>query len=211
MLRHGQASFGAADYDALSDLGRRQATVAGQELGRRGLREPLVVCGTLTRQRDTATIAMEAMGLAGEPGVDSRWDEYDHIGMVRAHAASAGQAAPTDTREFQAVLDEALAAWVAADEAEGWRDFAGGAVAALTDLAARLDGRDAVVSTSGGIIAAVTSHLLSAAGPTVVALNRVVVNAGLTTLLAGRSGVNLLTFNDHAHLAGEHAALRTYR
>ena len=53
--------------------------------------------------------------------------------------------------------------------------------------------------------------LLAAGGPTVVALNRVVVNAGLTTLLVGSSGVNLVTFNDHAHLAGEHADLRTYR
>ncbi|MGD9530989.1 MAG: histidine phosphatase family protein, partial [Pseudonocardia sp.] len=53
LVRHGQASFGAADYDELSPLGRRQAQVVGEELARRGLREPLLVRGTLRRQRDT--------------------------------------------------------------------------------------------------------------------------------------------------------------
>lgn len=211
LLRHGQASFGAADYDALSDLGREQAVVAGGELVRRALREPLVVCGTLSRQRDTATIAMAAMGLPGEPVVDGRWDEYDHVGLVSARAAAAGAEAPTDTRSFQAVLDTALADWIDADAEDGWRGFADGAVAALEDLAAGLEGRDAVVSTSGGVIAAIGAHLLGAGARTVIALNRVVVNAALTTLLVGGTGVTLASFNDHAHLLGDRVAMRTYR
>lgn len=211
LLRHGQASFGAADYDALSDLGREQAAVAGAELARRALRDPLVVCGTLSRQRDTATEAMSAMGLDGEPVVDGRWDEYDHVGLVGAYAAAAGDEAPTDTRSFQAVLDTALAEWIGADDEGGWRAFAGGAVAALEDLAGGLGGRDAVVSTSGGIIAAIGAHLLGGDARTVVALNRVVVNAALTTLLVGRTGLTLVSFNDHAHLLGDRVAMRTYR
>lgn len=211
LLRHGQASFGAADYDALSDLGREQAALAGAELARRGLRDPVVVCGTLSRQRDTATAAMAVMGLPGSPAVDGRFDEYDHLGLVGAHAAAAGSSAPTDTRSFQAVLDIVLAEWIAADAEDGWRGFASGAVAALEELAGGLQGRDAVVSTSGGIIAAVGAHLLGGGARTVVALNRVVVNAALTTLLVGRAGVTLVSFNDHAHLLGDRSAMRTYR
>jgi broad specificity phosphatase PhoE len=216
LLRHGQASFGAADYDDLSDLGRTQAAVAGAELARRRLRDPVVVCGTLRRQADTATIAMGEMGLSGDPVVDDRWDEYDHIGLVGAFVADSAEGtaqatALDDPRAFQRALDAALAAWVAADEPDGWRGFAEGAIAALTDLARSLEGRDAIVSTSGGVIAAIGSHLLGVAGEAVVPLNRVVVNGALTTLLVGRSGVSLVTFNDHAHLSGEASELRTYR
>ena len=32
LIRHGQASFGAADYDQLSDLGHRQSVRLGEHL-----------------------------------------------------------------------------------------------------------------------------------------------------------------------------------
>ena len=35
LVRHGQASFGAADYDVLSPLGERQAAATGAVPGRR--------------------------------------------------------------------------------------------------------------------------------------------------------------------------------
>jgi broad specificity phosphatase PhoE len=36
LVRHGQASFGADDYDQLSDLGRAQAVRLGEYLARTG-------------------------------------------------------------------------------------------------------------------------------------------------------------------------------
>jgi broad specificity phosphatase PhoE len=215
-VRHGQASFGAADYDVLSDLGRQQAAAAGRALRDRGLRDPRVVSGGLRRQRDTAAVVAEALGTAVEPP-DPRWDEYDHLALVRDHLAArppadaAAASEALDPGAFQAALDVALARWVEAAEPEGWRRFAGGAVAALEDLAASLEGRDAVVVTSGGVIAAVAAHLLGAGAATVVALNRVTVNAGLTTVVSGRSGRSLIAFNEHAHLTGPAAGLRTTR
>ena len=56
LVRHGQASFGADDYDVLSDRGREQSEVVGRELARRGLRSPVAVAGSLRRQRHTAQI-----------------------------------------------------------------------------------------------------------------------------------------------------------
>jgi broad specificity phosphatase PhoE len=184
--------------------------LAGAALVARGLRDPLLVCGTLVRQRDTAAVVAEVLEL-GRPAVDGRWDEYDHIGLVGAHAREGGGTIPPDPRDFQVVLDRALAAWISAAEPDGWHAFESGAVRALFELAADLDGRDAIVSTSGGVIAAVVGHLLGTGPEGVIALNRVVVNAGLTTLIVGRSGVNLLSFNEHTHLTGAAAALRTYR
>jgi broad specificity phosphatase PhoE len=65
LVRHGQASFGAADYDVLSELGHRQAALAGAELRARGVRIDLAASGTLRRQRETAAAALAAY--AGAP------------------------------------------------------------------------------------------------------------------------------------------------
>ncbi|MGC9667585.1 histidine phosphatase family protein [Planosporangium sp. 12N6] len=216
LVRHGQASFGAADYDALSELGRQQARLAGQELAGR-VRKPLRVSGTLRRQKDTAT-------LLGPPGAvhdvieDSRWNEYDHLQLIGryAEAADFGGADSRgtdpgivrDSRAFQTHLDSALGRWIEQGPGGGWDSFVSGAVEALHALPDRLvPGQDAVVVTSGGVIAAAVGSLLAAPAPGIVALNRVMVNASITAVLAGSSGLNLLSFNEHAHLG----AARTYR
>lgn len=207
LVRHGQASFGAADYDKLSPLGHRQARVVGEELVRRGLRAPELVSGTMSRQRDTLAGLVETSGFAAEQAVDARWNEYDHEGLLLRYAGPERAAAVRgDSRAFQVLLDDALAAW---DADGGWAGFAKGAADALTELVDRLPpGHDGVAVTSGGVIGALAAHLLGAGTATAVALNRVAVNASITTVIVGSRGATLLAFNDHAYLDGE---LRTYR
>jgi broad specificity phosphatase PhoE len=215
LVRHGQASFGAADYDELSDAGRTQAEAVGAELARRGLREPVAVHGTLRRQRDTARISLAAAGLVVEPRVDGRWDEYDHLGLLTRfmRAELPDGRPPSSSREMQRLLDAALLTWVGQggppDHSDGWPAFSGGATAALDDLLGGLDkGRDAVVFTSAGVIAAVCAALLGLPAEGFVALNRVAVNGAVTKLVAGSGGTSLLTFNEHGHLD---AGAVTYR
>jgi broad specificity phosphatase PhoE len=200
LVRHGQASFGAEDYDQLSELGRRQSTVVGAELSRRGLRQPVAASGTLRRQRDTAALALRAAGLDVEARVDPRWDEYDHMALLARYVRPGDAAPPTSSREVQGLLDDALHAWVRDDDGT-WPQFAHGATAALAELVETVPaGRDAVVFTSGGIVAALCAGLLGLGPDGVVALNRVTVNGAITTLVAGSSGTNLLSFNEHAHV-----------
>ena len=212
LVRHGQASFGAQTYDVLSPAGREQAAVAGAELARRALRDPLVVCGTLERQRDTAAILAEAAGWSGPPRTDARWNEYDHLGVLARY----GTPLPPDAgpRAVQPRLDGALRAWIEEDGTgeDGWKAFATGATTALDELVAGLGaGRDAVVVTSGGVLAAICGALLRTGADGVVALHRVAVNAAITTVVAGGSGTSLLAFNDHAHFTGDRRQLLTYR
>ena len=199
LVRHGQASFGAADYDVLSDLGREQSAVTGAQLASRELRDPLLVCGTLRRQRDTALL----LGTGGEPAVDGRLDEYGHLGLLQRYPSDK----PDDgtSRGMQARLDDAVADWVA-DPAGSFGDFQDGAADALAELAGR--GRDVVVVTSGGIVAALADRLLGLSGAGVVPLNRVAANCGVSKVVVGRSGTSLVSYNEHAHLEGR---LLTYR
>jgi broad specificity phosphatase PhoE len=67
LIRHGQASYGAADYDRLSPLGKRQAAVLGGFVARAGHRIDAVYAGPLRRQVDTAEELRRAAGEAGLP------------------------------------------------------------------------------------------------------------------------------------------------
>lgn len=209
LVRHGQASFGSDDYDVLSVLGRKQAAIAGAELARRGLRNPVLGSGELLRQRDTAAIVGSVLGI--EPTfVDSGWDEIDAHALVDRRLGAPGASAGLTSAAFQEHLDAEMIRSIEADDAQ-WRDFADSAIGALDRLVAAVPrGRDAIVATSAGVIAAVASHLLFGNAHTVVALNRVSVNASLTTIAASSRRLSLLAFNEQAHLLAESGIL-TYR
>ena len=206
LLRHGQASFGTDDYDVLSPLGIRQAEVAGAELVRRGLRQPVVVSGGLRRQRDTAAIAAEALGVAPS-GVDVRFDEFDAHAAVDAHLGGPGATNGMSSSEFQRHLDVVMATWMDTGDAR-WQAFTDGAMAGLAELAAALpSGSDAVVATSAGVTAVIAGRLLGADSAGVIAMNRVSVNASITTVVAGSRGLSLVSFNDHAHVLDDRTLL----
>lgn len=212
LLRHGQASFGAADYDTLSPVGRQQSIVLGAELRRREVDVHAVWSGTLRRQVATAMVALETAGLDVPIIEDARWNEYDHLGLVPA-----GQPAPEDSREFQRQLDVAIEAWITGGHVAGstgtWAAFSGGIRAALAEVFAGLPkGRAALVFTSAGVISAICAALLSADQPAgYLALNRTMPNAAITKLVSGRSGVSLVSVNEHGHFEGPHRGLLTYR
>jgi broad specificity phosphatase PhoE len=211
LLRHGQASFGAADYDTLSQVGRRQAVILGGELARREVDVHSVWSGTLRRQLDTAEASLEAAGLDVPITKDERWNEYDHLGLVPS-----GQPATGDTRDFQRLLDSAIEAWIAGGHSVGatgtWAEFSGGVDTALNEAFAVLPkGKAALVFTSAGVISAICAALLGAPTAGYLALNRTMPNAGITKLVSGRSGVSLVSINEHGHFEGPHRGLLTYR
>ncbi|MFC4001320.1 histidine phosphatase family protein [Prauserella oleivorans] len=215
LVRHGQASFGAADYDVLSETGHRQARLAGRELARRGVRPTEARCGTLSRQRATAVTALAECG----PGVvakeDPRWNEYDHVDIAAHHGGGVAQDS-ADPRAYQDALEAALRAWIDAGDrgpaAETWPAFVARVRDAFEELAASVGkGAQAVVFTSGGVISTICGLLLGTPETGLLTLNRVAVNAGITKLVTGRSGTTLLSFNEHGHFDGEAADLLSYR
>jgi broad specificity phosphatase PhoE len=188
LIRHGQASFGAAEYDELSDLGRKQSRTLGAALAARGQRFDRVLSGSMRRQRDTAKLALDPANLE----IDDRWNEYDHLGLVQHQV-------PEDVRSFQELLDGALERWIRGETPQGvlpWADFSGRVWSALDDVLAK--GGSTAVFTSGGAIMAVCARLLELTPAGCVTLHRVVVNGGITKLISGRRGTSLISFNEHS-------------
>lgn len=216
LLRHGQASFGTADYDVLSPVGELQAKALGDELRRREVRVHAVWSGTLRRQLATADACLPAAGIDLEVRQDPRWNEYDHLGLVPEGQAADPADLAASARRFQAALDDALSRWLAGDERIGttgtWTEFSGGAFDAASEVFADLPkGGAALVFTSAGLISALCARLLNLPPEGFLALNRTMANASITKLVSGRSGVSLLSYNEHGHFEGENRELLTYR
>jgi broad specificity phosphatase PhoE len=196
VVRHGQASFGADDYDVLSETGEEQARVVGRSLTH--LDPDLVVHGSLVRQRRTAELAAEAAGWSAPLREDRRWNELESLAQF---AAASGSPDGLAGDEFQAWYDAAMARWTGgehdADYTESYAAFRDRAHAALTEVASA---GTVVAVSSGGPIAAIVTVLLDGGAPTYGRLLPGIVNAGITRVIAGRRGLTLLTFNEHQHL-----------
>jgi broad specificity phosphatase PhoE len=215
LVRHGQASLGTADYDRLSDIGRRQAQVTGARLARTDLVIDRVVSGALTRQRDTAQAVLAALGRpASQLLLDDRLDEYDHVGVMAQHTTEVTFATATASgeagRALQSTLEEAIGRWISGEAgyAETHDAFIGRVMDAVRDLTAASGVTVAV--TSGGVIAAYFVRALGLPDERWPGLARLIVNASITKVITGHMGTNLVTFNDHAHLESERALI-TYR
>ncbi|OHV42006.1 MULTISPECIES: histidine phosphatase family protein [Pseudofrankia] len=219
LVRHGQASFGSADYDVLSELGYRQAALVGAELRARGARVDLAVSGALRRQRETAAAA----GWSADVESDSRWNEYDQDWIINRHAdvggapVNAGQLPPSrgmSSRAYQGLLDVALSEWIAsADAGPGsYVAFSDAVGDALDGLLRRLDsGAAAVVFSSAGPIAAICARLLDLRVDGIISLNRVMINGSITKVVSGRSGTSLISFNEHSHIDAAGREFLSYR
>ncbi|WP_101525962.1 histidine phosphatase family protein [Nocardioides houyundeii] len=205
LVRHGQASWGAADYDVLSETGRRQAEVVGRALA--DLAPDVVVHGAMARQRDTAQLAAAAAGWSAPLVVDARWDEMDHLAMLdRQPAEHTGE---PDRRQFQAWFEAATQRWTSGEHDDTYDEsFPAFRERVLAGLAALTEAGTAVVFTSGGPVAAAATRLMEAGTATYVRLAPVVVNTSVTRIVSGRRGLSLVSFNEHQHVPRD---LRTYR
>jgi broad specificity phosphatase PhoE len=114
LVRHGQASFGAADYDNLSPLGQQQSQRLGEYFKGKGRRFDAVYCGTLRRHAQTFTGIAHGMGLEAQPLLRPGLNEYDSDAVVAAiHSEPLSrERTPENYRHHFRLLRVGLAAWM---------------------------------------------------------------------------------------------------
>jgi broad specificity phosphatase PhoE len=222
LIRHAQASFGRSDYDRLSPQGEQQSVRLGEALVARGLKPELVVTGAMRRHAQTAETALRTAGFDAAVEIDEGFNEFDHDQVIVAYKPAYKRRAVlladlartgNPTRAFQEMFGAATERWVRSngdDYPEPFAAFCARSEDAVRRTAGRLGkGESAIVFTSGGPIAAVTGRLLSGADDLWLRLNPVTVNTAITKLVSGRSGLSLISFNEHGHLDG--SDLLSYR
>lgn len=216
LVRHGQASWGAADYDQLSPTGEEQSRILGAALAARGVQPDLLVSGAMKRHRQTAAAAASAASWSGDVVVDDGWNEFDHHQMLDLHPPAIGEGEEPTREQFQKWFEEATLRWTGGEFADEYDEsflaFGERVDAALRRTAERLEpSQTAVVFTSGGPVSWVAASLLKGGADVWSQLNPVTVNASITKVVVGRRGATLVSFNDHSHVEAAGPALITYR
>jgi len=202
LVRHAQASFGAADYDRLSDLGWRQSRWLGEYFAERGATFDHVVRGSLRRHAETLAGLGEGMGRTLQAEEDARLDEYDSHALLRAHTGGKGLQGADRRAHFRA-LREAMYAWtdgtLAGSAHEPFAAFRARVLAAL-DAVRSGRGERVLVISSGGPISTILAKVLKMPARGVVDLNLQTRNTGITELRAGVRAIQCVSFNNIPHL-----------
>lgn len=205
LVRHGQASFGADDYDQLSALGQRQSERLGQHWRERGLRFDAVLSGTLRRHSQTWAGIAQGAGYAQELQTLEGLNEYDSEAVI---AAIHPQPLPRpDTPELYRrhfrLLRDGLRQWMngttAPRDMPSYGDFLAGVIAALDHVRGNYEGNVLIVS-SGGPISTAVGHVLGASAEATIELNMRIRNSAVTEFAYNPKRHSLLSYNTLPHL-----------
>jgi broad specificity phosphatase PhoE len=227
VVRHGQASARARDYDVLSPLGARQSRRLGEHLAAGSLRFDAVFSGPRRRQLDTARHLVAAARAAGAALPDAvelpSLDEIPlgHIlalwlpGVVAGDAvarAIAEQRWEHPESEIRRVLASAMLAWAAGEVASpslpSFADFVARIDAALAHIAGH--GAATLLVTSAGPVATALhlgGHAAARTPAEVMRTAMSVPNASVTRLLHDGARLRVEEAHDVVHLAPDERSL----
>ena len=205
LVRHGQASFGADDYDNLSPLGHRQSERLGEYLGAKGLSFDAVLVGTLRRQVQTLAGIQKGMQTSYQalpwPGLN----EYDSHAVISAiHPEPLEKPdSPERYRNHFRILRDGLTQWMnGATSPVGmpaYPDFQKGVTTAL-DLARQHHGGNVLIVSSGGPISTAVGHILGTTPEMTIELNLRIRNTSITEFSISPKRHTLVTYNTLPHL-----------
>ena len=216
LIRHGQASLGAANYDVLSPMGIKQSELLGDYLQATGLRFARSYAGEMRRQIDTGTHALGRVeGHDSELIIDPAFNEYASEEVMRTYLPRIAEKDPQALfhvqhagqyrKEFQKVFSQVITLWITETQpvegCEPWSDFVERVRNGLSRVIEQADrGDNIALFTSAGAITAALQLITHMPATSAFELNWQIVNTSVSRLQYGRNKLSLAAFNSHAHL-----------
>ncbi len=221
LVRHGQASFGAENYDQLSELGAVQSRHLGAYFAERNIHFDYVLAGTMRRHRQTLDGIKQGMASIAGKGKRSSiaellphpgFNEYDFVAMTAAYQRQYPEdmmliehlTNPQDKRLFYRLLRRILSVWsqrLLSDAPESWDGFnarvkaAGAYVQSLAEPGNRI-----LAVSSGGAISTFIGHILMLQPDAIFDLNMQAFNTGVSRCFFNSQKFTLASFNHISHL-----------
>jgi len=231
LFRHGQASFGAENYDRLSPNGIRQSQILGRHLVQTGKSFDAIYFGEMERQQKTAQEYFDYSSkqrlTVPQPNICNAFNEYDSIAvwqglvpeLAQADSSIAKDAAQFagDKKAFQRVFAKVMNRWISGSYQAGgipnWQDFKQRVRQGLDELTARHGTRKQIaIFTSGGPISVAVQAALDLSDAKTLEVSWQLMNASATRIKYNQQGTMLAVFNDVTHLELEgDAGLLTFR
>ncbi|TDK67203.1 histidine phosphatase family protein [Sapientia aquatica] len=222
LVRHGQASFGSANYDQLSDLGMRQCYLLGQWMHQTQQPVERIILGGMHRHRQSAQAFVEGFGSpdylnANHWELDANLNEFDHeqvLKVSRPDLAAPGklmeflatQARPRAV--FEQMFAEAFARWMSgahdADYAESWASFKhriGNAISLFQSPEFHSEPRkNTIVFTSAGPITVLCQQIMAVPDSHIMGLLSVMLNSSVSKLIHTDGDLRVAAINAVPHL-----------
>jgi broad specificity phosphatase PhoE len=215
IIRHGQASFGADNYDQLSTLGQRQADLTGEFLSQSGVHFSAAFSGDLSRQRETGERILAQLEDAPSLVIDPRLNEVQTDEQMAVMTPLLCEQDPRfatliadmnkDSKSFQKIIETVFNYWVSPNcqvaGIQSWQDYSAGVVSAFEAARASAEsGSTSAIFTSGGTIATLVGHVLGLSADRVYEFYEPVFNCSITRLIFNSRKCSLSTFNGVSHL-----------
>ncbi len=228
VIRHGQASFGADDYDQLSDLGQLQAERLADYILSSEPAFSRIVVGPCKRHAQTAepTVRKLRDKLGQSPQVETldALDEFDAFKLFTlagevGHPASklfaedAQHPDPSRQRRLSRTLENLTREWARGDfdapNIESWSAVRERVETCLRTIMANTGrGETVAVFTSGGPTGAAVGMALELTDDMAMKACWSVYNAGISDFLFSEKRMSLNRFNHTPHLNLEHLTRR---
>lgn len=215
LIRHGQASFGADNYDKLSELGCRQAEVLGHYLRDCGIQLDAAYSGDLQRQRKTAELAIASQATTVPHTIDTRFNEIHNDEHLEYFMPIVMERDPRireiverglgSSKDYQKVIDAVFNYWVSPEcrdeRTQSWADYSDGVRSAMTEvMTSQGSGKTIAIFSSGGTIATAVAQVLGLAGHQTYQFYEPMINCSVTQLFYSKGNVSLSYYNDHSFL-----------
>lgn len=221
LIRHGQASFGAENYDQLSSLGYQQAEYLGRFFSDTGRTVNGVMMGAMTRhQQSFDSFAKTFTAVSNtSPIVLPEFNEFDHeqvllVGNNLSNKLEIGALVAQSNNPKAAIFNlfsKAIARWQSgehdADYSETWsafkqRAWQGFLQAAkyANELSSESNDVNVLVFSSGGVISCIAGQLLGVQDKTIFKLNFSMANSAMTQIKVKGNRHTLMTLSEYSYL-----------
>lgn len=205
LIRHAQASFGAADYDNLSELGHRQSEALGAALKRQGVMPDAVFVGGQKRHRQTWEGIERALGSGMTPIVVPGWNEFDFGGLLEAryrNRADKPADLHSDRKTHFRILRDTVLEWQRDEIENPPESFAAftNRVREARAIVVASGAKTPLAVSSGGAIGRTVADVLDAPAEQMILLQLQVKNCAVARFVMTKGQVWLNGFNDTPHI-----------
>jgi broad specificity phosphatase PhoE len=212
LVRHAQASFGAENYDKLSELGLRQSTYIPGHFGDDPTAKRALYRGNMLRHEETAAYSFTGLS----PVVHAGLNEFDHMNVLTVYQPHINdrekmmEIVMNQKDPKQYIEDEfknAMLRWMNEEGPtsynETFRDFRARVTDTIQEIisTARAERQKEVIAvTSGGVISLYITLLTEMPLTRMIELNQHIANTSVTSLLFNDKKVTLSYYNNYSHL-----------
>ena len=210
VVRHAQASFGAANYDVLSELGHEQSFALGKALAAQGVRPDAFFIGAQRRHRETYEGIARGMGLEAAPAtIHAGLNEFDFKALLDAHYRHTPppEHMHTERKSHFRTLRDTVLAWQRGDvidPPETWQAFTARVEEARKTLVGA-EGQTVLAVSSGGAIGQMLAACVEAPAAQQIKFQLQMKNCAVNRFVFSERNFYLHGYNETPHIDASNA------